>query len=173
MFGGWTLAGNWFLRSGLPFTVVDNSALGTLAGYNYAGAIFASPAGSGPGTCISAVNSPCLSTSQFAPGAAVTGAPTGFGTIARNSIYGPHFFDVDLALMKDIRIKEKVTFSFGAQAYNIFNHTNFDQPVSDISNPLFGTSIAEVAPPTGLLGAFVPGTAASPRFVEIKGVIRF
>jgi hypothetical protein len=30
-----------------------------------------------------------------------------------------------------------------------------------------------VAPPTSLLGAFVPGTAASPRFVEIKGIFRF
>jgi hypothetical protein len=75
--------------------------------------------------------------------------------------------------MKDVRITERVTFSFGAQAYNVFNHPNFDQPVSDISNPLFGSSIAEVAPPTSLLGAFVPGTAASPRFVEIKGIIRF
>ena len=78
-----------------------------------------------------------------------------------------------MALMKDVRITERVTFSFGAQAYNVFNHPNFDQPVSDISNALFGSSIAEVAPPTSLLGAFVPGTAASPRFVEIKGVLRF
>jgi hypothetical protein len=94
--------------------------------------------------------------------------------MARNSIYGPHFFDVDIALMKDIRIKERLTFSFGAQAYNALNHPNFDNPVNDISNSgLFGTTIAEVAPPTSLLGAFVPGTAASPRFVEIKGVIRF
>jgi len=102
---------------------------------------------------------------------AASGVPTGFGTIGRNSIHGPHFFDLDLALMKDIRIKERVTSSFGAQAYNAHNHTN-DNPVADVSNPLFGTSVAEVAPPTGLLGAFVPGTAASPRFVEMKGVIR-
>jgi hypothetical protein len=126
-----------------------------------------------PSTCTSAVNSPCLTTSQFAPSSSVTGFPTGFGTIGRNSIYGPHFFDVDMALMKDVRIGERMTFSFGAQAYNLFNHPNFDNPVADISNPLFGSSIAEVAPPTSLLGAFVPGTAASPRFVEIKGVLRF
>lgn len=42
--------------------------------------------------------------------------------------------------MKDIRIKERVTFSFGAQAYNALNHPNFDNPVADVSNPLFGTS---------------------------------
>ncbi len=176
VFGGWTLSTNWFLRSGLPFTIVDGSAVGTLTGYNYGdpsgnAAIFASPLTNVPSTCTSAVNSPCLSTSQFAP--AANGVPTGFGSIGRNSIYGPHFFDVDMALMKEIRIKERLAFSFGAQAYNVFNHPNFDNPVADISNPLFGTSTAEVAPPTSLLGAFVPGTAASPRFVEIKGVLRF
>lgn len=173
IFGGWTLSSNWFWRSGMPFTIIDTSAGATLAGYNYSGTIFASPLGNIPTSCTSAVNSPCLSASQFAPSATATGGPTGFGTIGRNSIYGPHFFDVDMALMKDIRIKEHLTFSFGAQAYNLFNHPNFDQPVSDISNPLFGSSIAEVAPPTSLLGAFVPGTAASPRFVEIKGILRF
>ena len=107
------------------------------------------------------------------PSAAATGFPTGFGNLGRNQFFGPHFFDTDIALMKGIRIKERVTFSFGAQAYNAFNHTNFDQPVADISNPNFGKITAAVAPPTSILGAFVAGGAASPRFVEIKGVIRF
>jgi hypothetical protein len=170
IFGGWTLSANWFLRSGLPFTVVDNAALGTLAGYNYGtdAAVFATPIGNVPRTCTSAVNSPCLTPGQFAP----SGALTGFGTIGRNSIYGPHFFDVDLALMKDVKIRENVTFSFGAQAYNVFNHPNFDQPVADLSNPQFGSSISTVGPPTNLLGSFV-GAGSSPRFLEIKGIVRF
>jgi hypothetical protein len=178
VFGGWTFSSNWFLRSGMPFTIVDSSATSTLQAYNYGNpsgnsAIFATPLGAVPQTCASTVNSSCFSISQFAPSAAVTGFPTHFGTIGRNSTYGPHFFDVDMALTKDVRIKENVVFSFGAQAYNVFNHPNFDNPVADISNPLFGATTAEVAPPTSLLGAFVPGTAASPRFVEIKGSIRF
>jgi hypothetical protein len=168
VFGGWTLSGNVFFRTGLPFTVIDNADLAPLFGLNYNGAIFASPVGSVSGNCANAVNSPCLSTSQFAP----SGALTGFGTIGRNSIYGPHFFDVDMALMKDVAIREHVVFSFGAHAYNLLNHSNFDQPVSDISSPQFGTSIASVGPPTSLLGSFV-GAGSSPRFVEIKGLIRF
>jgi hypothetical protein len=137
---------------------------------NYSGAIFASPVTNVPRTCNNAVNSPCLTAAQFVP--AANGAPSGFGTMGRNSIYGPHFFDVDIALMKDIAITEHVTFSFGAQAYNAFNHPNFDQPVNDISNPQFGSSIAAVGPPTSLLGSFV-GAGSSPRFLEIKGIIRF
>jgi outer membrane receptor protein involved in Fe transport len=177
VFGGWTVASNWFLRSGLPFSIVDASALGDLAGYNYGqnGGILASALGPVPSLCAnaSAVNTPCYTTSQFAPSAAALGAPTGFGTLGRNSFVGPHFFDTDISLMKTVTLREHVTFSFGAQAYNAFNHPNFDQPEADISNPNFGKIIAEVAPPTSILGAFVAGGAASPRFVEIKGVIRF
>jgi hypothetical protein len=169
-FGGWTLSSNWFWRTGMPFTIIDNSALAPLLGLNYNGAIFGSPTTSLPHACTSAVNAPCLTTSQFAP--AANGAPAAFGTIGRNSIYGPHFFDVDIALMKDVRITEHVTFSFGAQAYNAFNHANFDQPVNDISNPQFGSSIATVGPPTSLLGSFV-GAGSSPRFLAIKGMLTF
>ncbi len=116
----------------------------------------------------SSVNTPCLTPSEFAP----AGALTGFGTIGRNSVFGPHFFDIDLALMKDVKLGEHATFSFGAQAFNLLNHPNFDQPVSDISNPLFGSSVAAVGPPTSLLGSFV-GAGSSPRFLEIKGIVRF
>jgi hypothetical protein len=171
VFGGWTLSSNWFFRTGLPFSIVDTSAEAPLLGLNFDGPIFATPVAKVPGSCgSSAVNTPCLSASQFAP--AANGMPTGFGTMGRNSVYGPDFFDVDLALTKDVAITEHVTFSFGAQAYNLFNHSNFDQPVNDISNPQFGSSIATVGPPTSLLGSFV-GAGSSPRFLELKGVVRF
>ena len=171
LLGGWTLATNWFYRTGLPFSVVDNSALSALAPFNYSGAIFASRVTQTPSTCgDDAVNVPCLSSSMFAP--AANGTPTGFGTSGRNSFYGPRFWDVDLSLTKDFRIKEHVVLSVGAQAFNLFNHANFDQPVADLSNPLFGSIVNTVGPPTSLLGSFV-GAGSSPRFLEIKGILRF
>lgn len=169
IFGGWTLSSNWFFRTGLPFTAIDNADFGALLGFNYEGAIFASPLSANlTANCGNAVNTPCLSASEYAP----AGALTGFGTSGRNTLRGPGFFDVDMSLMKDIRIRERLMFSFGAQVYNLFNHPNFDQPVNDISNPLFGSTVAAVGPPTSLLGSFV-GAGSSPRFVEIKGMIRF
>lgn len=168
VFGGWTLSSNWFFRTGLPFTPIDNADVAPLLGLNYSGSIFASPVTSISANCNNAVNTPCLSTSQFAP----SGLLTGFGTAGRNSLRGPNFFDVDMALMKDVKLTERITFSFGAHAYNLLNHANFDQPVNDISNPQFGYSIAAVGPPTSLLGSFV-GAGSSPRFVEIKGILRF
>ncbi len=169
VFGGWTLSSNWFFRTGLPFSVVDNADLAPLLGLNYgAGAILATPLSGISANCGNAVSTPCLNTSEFAP----SGLLTGFGTGGRNTYRGPSFFDVDAALMKDIKITERLTFSFGAHAYNLLNHVNFDQPVNDISNPQFGSSIAAVGPPTSLLGSFV-GAGSSPRFVELKGVFRF
>ncbi|HVN04886.1 MAG TPA: hypothetical protein VMT86_10740 [Bryobacteraceae bacterium] len=34
----------------------------------------------------------------------------------------------------------------GAQAYNLLNRPNFDQPVNDIANPLFGSITRLVGP---------------------------
>ncbi|HWE51008.1 MAG TPA: carboxypeptidase regulatory-like domain-containing protein, partial [Bryobacteraceae bacterium] len=41
LFGGWTLSGNSFFRTGLPFTVIDNASLAPLLGLNYNGYILA------------------------------------------------------------------------------------------------------------------------------------
>lgn len=168
IFGGWQLTTNWFWRTGLPYTPVDGLDTGALLGFNYEGTVFASPLTALPESCGANVNTPCMTTSQFA----AAGALTGFGTAGRNSLRGPNFFDMDAAVMKSINITERMKFSFGAQAFNLLNHTNFDQPVGDISNPLFGTTVATVGPPTSILGSFV-GAGSSPRLLEIKGTLNF
>lgn len=169
-FGGWTLSGNTFYRTGLPYTVIDSNATTTLGGLNYGGTIFATPltnmfAGCGAG----AVNVPCLTASEFAPS---TASPTGFGQQDRNGFRGPGFFDADLALTKDFAIGEHFKLSVGAQAFNLLNHPNFDQPVADLANPLFGSITRLVGPPTSILGSFVGGNN-SPRFVELKAELHF
>jgi hypothetical protein len=159
----------------LPFTPVDGSGtFGALYGQNYLGNIFASATTNiaGGGGCGNAVNTPCLTTAQFVPSEGASGVINGFGTVGRNSFRGPIYFNTDMALSKEVRIKERYTFQFGVQAYNVFNHVNFDNPEADISNPNFGSSVAVVGPPTSLLGSFV-GAGSSPRFVEIKGQFRF
>ena len=173
--GGWTLSGNVFYRTGLPYSVVDTGISSLID--NYGGTIFATPtATSFSGSCgVGAVTdangnvaSPCLSTSQFLP----SGTKLGFGTGGRNSFRGPNFFDMDISLMKSVKLSERATFSFGAQAFNLLNHPNFDQPINDINNSSFGQIQSQVGPPTSILGAFVGGSN-SPRFIEIRGMIRF
>lgn len=168
IFGGWTLSSNIFYRTGLPFTVVDTNASSVLT--NFGSSIFATPVASSFGSCsknsVTGQNTPCLDLTQFAPSAFA------FGNQGRNSFRGPNYFNMDLALMKEISLTEHVRFSFGAQAFNVLNHANFDKPVGDVNDPNFGYITTLVGTPTSILGAFVGGNN-SPRFVEFRGVIRF
>lgn len=177
IFGGWVLGGTIYARTGLPFTVIDNAATASLAATNYGGTIWATPLSDFGSNCngvaAGITGTPCLSLSQFAPS---TATPTGFGNQRRNQYRGPRFFDTDLSLTKNFAITEHMSFGLGAQAFNLFNHANFDQPVNDIANtdPTFGFGhiIHTVNTPTSILGSFLGGDA-SPRLLQIKGTLTF
>jgi hypothetical protein len=58
-----------------------------------------------------------------------------FGNNGRNSLVAPKLVDVDLALLKNIRVR-KISETFGVQLrfefFNIFNHANFQAPVDNL-----------------------------------------
>jgi hypothetical protein len=175
----WTVSGTFFARTGLPFTVIDGNSTGVLNSYNYGPSpqpgldLFANSS-VGPINCnSSATTTPCLTAAEFSSAVGPGGIAT-FGAQRRNQVYGPHFFDTDLTLLKTIPIPrwEGAKFQFGAQAFNILNHPNFDQPVGNISNPQFGSILTTVATPTSIFGSFLGGDA-SPRALQIKGQITF
>jgi len=51
-----------------------------------------------------------------------------FGNLGRNTFYGPGFTNVDLALIKNTKITERLNLQFRADAFDLFNHPNFGQP---------------------------------------------
>jgi hypothetical protein len=55
-------------------------------------------------------------------------SPGSFGDLGRNAIYGPHFWDVDFALLKNTAISERLNLQLRAEFFNIFNHPNFALP---------------------------------------------
>ena len=58
--------------------------------------------------------------------------PLGFAIGARNGLRGPGFFNADLGLGKTFPITgEKVDLKFRADAFNAFNHPNFDVPAEN------------------------------------------
>jgi hypothetical protein len=115
------------------------------------------------------VNTACFSASQFASGSAVTT----FGTIPRNSFRGPGFFNADLGLKKTFHFHERLAFTVGANAYNVFNHVNFANPISNLANSSsFGTIVSAVQPPTSPYGAFA-AAATDARIVQVMGKITF
>ncbi len=54
--------------------------------------------------------------------------PGTFGNIERNSLFGPGLLNTDLALAKKFFITEKLNFQLTAQAFNVFNHPNLNNP---------------------------------------------
>ena len=59
------------------------------------------------------------------PGAAGCSGPTNpLGDLTRNKYYGPNFKDVDLSIIKNIPIRERVRVQLRAEMYNLFNHIN-------------------------------------------------
>ena len=173
LLGDWTVGGTIFAHSGLPFTAVDTGTGGVLLGYGYVGstlaglgAIFANQTGT-------LVNNACGSQyANFAQNGACpvltnnfTASPTGFGNQRRNQVRGPNFFDTDLSISKNFKITERFTFTFGATAYNLFNHPNFDMPQGDVASSQFGQIVTTVSPPTSIYGSFL-GADASPRVLQ-------
>jgi hypothetical protein len=51
-----------------------------------------------------------------------------FGTLGRNAIYGPRFWNVDFAVAKSLSLTEKLALQLRAEMFNIFNHPNFALP---------------------------------------------
>ncbi|MGB6432075.1 MAG: carboxypeptidase-like regulatory domain-containing protein [Candidatus Acidiferrales bacterium] len=170
--GGWQVSGTFFVHSGLPFTPVDLTESGALSYNGYGGTIFAtllgshgSAACSGPGNN---VDSPCINTADY------TGSTSGFGNAGRNSLRGPNFFDADFSLTKYIPLPrwEGARIGLAANAYNVFNHPNFDTPDANVDDSEFGQILNTVSSPTSTFGSFL-GANASARILQLKASLEF
>jgi hypothetical protein len=70
-------------------------------------------------------------------------APQPLGTIGntqRNSLYGPHFRDVDLSLFKNFPLTEHATAQFRVETFNISNTPNFFISNVSSANQAFGSA---------------------------------
>jgi hypothetical protein len=61
-----------------------------------------------------------------------------FGNASHNSLRGPGYFDVDLAVAREFRLLEKLTLHVRGEAFNALNHPNFNGPNGNIASSNFG-----------------------------------
>jgi hypothetical protein len=108
---------------------------------------------------------------QWISPAAYTQAPQGsFGTVARNSVYGPSFFTTDASLVKNTYIREGINLQLRAEMFNIFNHVNLATPLS--STALSSSSFGQITSTRNNSGA--PGIGPGEPFnVQLAGKIIF
>ena len=63
-----------------------------------------------------------------------------FGNAQRNAVRGPGFWQADIGIHKQFTLfNENTKLEFRAEAFNIFNHTNFGTPNGNVSSSAFGT----------------------------------
>ena len=81
-------------------------------------------------------------------------------------------FDIDGTLTRDFKIKERMTFTLGMQAYNALNHANFANPSGALSSGAFGTITSTLGPPTSIYGTG-QGSSVSGRVAVLTGRFTF
>jgi hypothetical protein len=175
--GGWQWSGKVFVRSGLPFSIIDGNWDGSeLNGF---GTILATPLAGKSGQTVScgksSVTTPCLNASAFLDSGAATFTNfTAWSPQRRNQYRSPHYANMDMALFKNFSFRERYKFGLGAQAFNVFNHPNFGQPNNSLvsGDPTFGTITSAVSTPTSPYGNFL-GFDSSPRVMQLSLKVNF
>jgi hypothetical protein len=171
--GGWQFSGKVFWRSGLPFSVTDgNTALG-----NFGSSLLGTYSGTGGAAQTScgaaAAIVPCVNANAFVNAAdASFNNFTSFSTQTRNQFRGPHYFDTDISVYRTFKLMERINLSVGLQAFNVFNHPNFNLPDNVLGDATFGQILSMATTPTSAYGNFL-GFDSSPRVVQLTGKIVF
>jgi len=62
-----------------------------------------------------------------------------FGSAAPGDIYGPGLKDFDMAIYKDFKFLERQKIEFRAEAFNVFNFTNFNGVSTSFGSGTYGT----------------------------------
>lgn len=146
-FSGWELAGVTTFQSGTPFSVINGGGSTGISVLDNAGVANGLGAGSYPNVVGSpgayppdGANNP----QSFGPvlgNPAAFAAPQGltFGNAGRNFLNNPSRLNFDMSLLKTIRVFGERSLQFRVEAFNLFNHTQFN-----IYDPLLGNTGSNV-----------------------------
>jgi hypothetical protein len=69
-----------------------------------------------------------------------------FGNTGVGTLVGPGYLEVDVALSKRFRIRERQNMEIRAEAFNIQNRVNFLNPTAAMSSSNFGKIQTDVSP---------------------------
>jgi hypothetical protein len=150
---GFQLSGILTMQTGHPFDVLgtrDSLRVGRVNRADLIGDPFA-----GTGGVSSTGNKIFLNPDAFANPDFDTAA-----TIGRNQFHGPSFVNLDMTVAKRMKIWENASIELRLEAYNVLNHTNFNNPGDDppgvgnqILNGNFGQIFSQLGRPDGTTGA--------------------
>ena len=193
LLSNWQVAGIIVAMSGLPIDIVDTGA-GSFYGLSGGNNPLARPNWA-PGATRSTATSnipagyffnplafarPTLLAGQLIPssnGTATAGATgTDFGNVGRNVLRGPRQTNVDFSIIRRFPITESKNIEFRAEFFNLFNHVNFANPISNLN--AIASSGGSIDPNTGRIinpGDFgrIISTSNNPRLIQLALKLNF
>lgn len=86
------------------------------------------------------------------------------GDARRNSLIGPHFLNLDFALLKNTKITERVSAQFRAEFFNIANRTDFGLTNTDLYTAAGAADTGVPNPTYGFIGATIPNSQREIQF---------
>jgi hypothetical protein len=129
--GGWQMNGLVASHSGTPFSVLATSVVNSGPGGplrpNAAAGV--DPYGQ---TCKAQI--PGSNAVNWFNPCAFVNPVNSFGTVGRNSLVGPGFFNIDYSVFKNFNIRERARLQFRSEFFNILNHQNLGRPNASIAN---------------------------------------
>jgi carboxypeptidase family protein/TonB-dependent receptor-like protein len=152
LINGWELTAisNW--RSGFPFSVFSNGD-NSLSGIGSDRAdLIGGRASLDPNRPHGALIQEYFNVAAFGPNAIST-----FGNSGKNILRGPRYFNIDLGLLKNFAISERINLQFRAEFFNAFNNVNFGAP----HNYLGSSSTGQIT------------SAGNPRILQFALKLRF
>jgi hypothetical protein len=134
--GGWSFSGIWSYRTGFAFGTTSDAFP---VGFNFnSPGILAGPSSAlsdsihNEGGSLNLFSNPTAAQAAF-------NSPLGGQIGNRNDLRGPQFWNVDAALLKDFGLRsERQKLTLRVEAFNLFNHENFQLPNADINGGTFG-----------------------------------
>jgi hypothetical protein len=146
----WQIGGIITAMSGLPIDIADTGA-GQFYGLDSGSSPLARPNLMPGATCQAALKGvpvgyffnplvfarPIVPAEQLIPssgGTAVAGVQgTDIGDVGRNCLRGPRQVNADFSIVRRVKLAESKNIEFGAEFFNLFNHVNFANPISDLN----------------------------------------
>lgn len=158
--GGWQANMILTLQTGMPFNVglasdVANTGTNGIQRPNFVK--------TGTNTCTAdfvvrnGTSASCIDSTAYAVPAAYT-----YGNVHRNDQHGPGRELMNFSMFKNFPIYERLSLQFRAEAFNLFNHANPNNPNFG-SNPQLGTSNFGT----------ITSTQTDPRVLQLVGKINF
>jgi hypothetical protein len=163
--GGWSGQGIFTARNGQNYTITaggDIAETGNGGTYERAvqvGDPYQSGSVAGNPSCQARAGNTRTRGQWFNPCAFVAPAAGTLGTLGRNTMTGPFYWNFDAAISRNLPIFENLKFAFKAEAFNTFNHPVLGNPGNTVTT-------------TSSLGV-ITGVANSSRILQFSGKLIF